>query len=98
MIFLRDGRCTMEQKSNTLAVAGLVLGILSVVFAFLFTWIGLIAGIVGIVLSVKGRKSEKKGMATAGMVLSIIGTSLSGIFVACALCVVGTVGSIASNL
>ena len=37
-------------------------------------------------------------MATAGMVLSIIGTSLSGIFVACALCVVGTLGSIAGSL
>ena len=50
----------MEQKSNALAVTGLILGIISVVFTFLFTWIGLIAGIVGIVLSVKGRKSEKK--------------------------------------
>ena len=47
----------MEQKENGLAVAGLVLGIISIVFAFLFVWIGLIAGIVGIILSVKGRKN-----------------------------------------
>lgn len=86
----------MEQKENGLAVAGLVLGIISIVFAFLFVWIGLIAGIVGIILSVKGRKNPtKKGLATAGMVLSIIGTSLSGVFVACALCVIGTIGSMA---
>lgn len=74
-----------------LAIAGLVLGIISVVFIFIFPWIGLITGIVGIILSVKGRASvNKKGMATAGLVLSIIGTSLSGIFIACALCIVGT--------
>ena len=55
-----------NSNANGLAVAGLVLGIVSLVFAFLYTWIGLIA------------------------VCSIIGTALSGIFIACALCVVGT--------
>lgn len=80
-----------NSNANGLAVAGLVLGIVSLVFAFLYTWIGLIAGIVGIILSVKGRVSvEKRGIATAGLVCSIIGTALSGIFIACALCVVGT--------
>lgn len=91
----------MKQNSNAdgLAIAGLVLGIVSVVFSFILTWIGLIAGIVGIILSVKGRHSEsKKGLATAGLVLSIIGTSLSGIFVVCALCIVGTASGIASSM
>ena len=86
-------------QKNPLAIAGLVLGIASVVFAFLYVWVGLVAGIVGIVLSVKGRKvPAKKGMATAGLVLSIIGTSLSGVLVACALCVIGTVGTAIANL
>lgn len=87
-----------EQKNNN-AVASLVLGIVSVVLAFVYTWVGLITGIIGIVLAVKGRKIQvKRGMATAGLVLSIIGTSLSGVFVACALCVVGGIASIAGAL
>lgn len=86
-------------QKNSLAVAGLVLGIAAVVFAFLYVYIGLAAGIVGIVLSVKARKvPAKKGMATAGLVLSIIGTALSGILVACALCVIGTIGTAIANL
>lgn len=88
----------MEQK-NSYAIAALVLGIVSIVFSFIFIWVGLIAGVVGIILAVKGRKIEdKKGMATAGLVCSIIGTSLSGIFVVCALCVVGSIAGIASSL
>lgn len=89
----------MDNKANNFAIAGLILGIVSVVFAFIYVWIGLIAGIVGIILSVNGRKSaEKRGLATAGLVLSIVGTSLSGIFVVCALCVVGTISSAIANL
>lgn len=92
----------MEQK-NSYAIAALVLGIVSIVFSFIFVWVfvwvGLIAGVVGIILAVKGRKIEdKKGMATAGLVCSIIGTSLSGIFVVCALCVAGSIAGIASSL
>lgn len=88
----------MEQK-NSYAIAALVLGIVSIVFSFIYVWVGLIAGVVGIILAVKGRKIEdKKGMATAGLVCSIIGTSLSGIFVVCALCVVGSIAGIASSL
>lgn len=88
----------MEQK-NSYAIAALVLGIVSILFSFIFVWVGLIAGVVGIILAVKGRKIEdKKGMATAGLVCSIIGTSLSGIFVVCTLCVVGSIAGIASSL
>lgn len=88
-----------QNGNNPMAIAGLVLGIVSVVFSFLYVWIGLIAGVVGIILSVKGRKIQaKKGMATAGLVLSIVGVCLSGILVACALCVVGTVGTAISTM
>lgn len=89
----------VNSSADSLAIAGLVLGILSIIFAFLFTWIGLVAGIIGIILSVKGRAStNKKGVATAGLVCSIIGTALSGIFIACALCVVGTTIDFINNL
>ncbi len=80
-----------------MAVASLVLGILSLVAAilpFLPSWLGAVLGIIGIILGALARKdSEKAGMATAGMVLSIIGTVLCLIFwVACAACV-GSLGS-----
>ena len=87
----------MEEKNNY-AIASLVLGIVSVVFSFILVWIGLVTCVVAIVLAVKGRKIEaKKGMATAGLVLGIVGTALSGLFAICALCVIGTASEIINN-
>lgn len=74
-----------------MAVASLVLGIISIVFSFVpyMSLIGGVCGIVGIILAVMGKKDpEKAGMATAGLVCSIIGTILCLIFyVACVGCV-----------
>lgn len=82
-----------------MAVASLVLGILSIVFAFtgsLFgvSFIGAICGVVGIILGVSGKKDESKaGMAKAGFVCSVIGLVFSVItLVGCAACV-GALGS-----
>ena len=90
----------MENKqSNSLAIVGLVLGIISIVFPWIpyLTYVALPAGIVGIVLSAKGRKiGNGKGMATAGLVLSIIGVVLSGIVVLCAVCALGAIGCAAA--
>ncbi|MCI6537578.1 MAG: hypothetical protein BHW44_00450 [Roseburia sp. 40_7] len=61
----------MEKNNNSLAVVALVLGIVSII-TWLFPIAGYITTIIAIVLGVKGRKSEKRGMATAGMVLGII--------------------------
>lgn len=75
-------------KSNGMAIAGLVLGIVSIAFSWL-TFVGLVAGIVGLVLSVMGRKNcapGQTGMVTAGLVLSIIGIVFSGIFTTCTMC------------
>ena len=73
-----------------MAVASLVLGIVSVVFAVipgLPDWLAAILGIVGIILGALGKKKGQKN-ATAGLVLSIIGTVLGLIFyIACAACV-----------
>ena len=74
-----------------MGIASLVLGIVSLVCGcFLpgLQWIGSIAGLIGIILGALGRKnSEKKGIATAGLVCSIIGFVLSTIFyVACVAC------------
>lgn len=80
----------MNEQKNGNAVAGLVLGILSVVLIWLpiFSLLSLPSGIVGLILSVKGRKIEyQKGIGTAGMVLSIIGLSLWALAILCALCI-----------
>lgn len=87
-----------EKKSNGLAIASLVLGLVAIVFSFIGLSIpfGLIIGIVGIILGVMAKKKNPCGMATAGLVLSIIGTVLCAIvFIACMACV-GAIGSAAS--
>lgn len=75
-----------------MAVASLVLGIVALVLSFIgFGWVSVIIGIVGIILGALGRKDEtKKGLATAGLVMSIIAVALGLIFwLACAACVGG---------
>ena len=81
----------MEGQKNSNAVAGLVLGIVCLALDILpipyLSWLSLPAGIVGLILSVKGRKIEyQKGMATAGMVLSIIGLALWALVLLCVVC------------
>lgn len=69
-----------------MAIAALVLGIVSIVLSFFGQGImGAILGVVGVILGVLGKKDpERKGMATAGMVCSIIGIVLGLIFwIAC---------------
>ena len=64
----------MEQKqTNGMAVASLVLGIVSAVCIFFgyFAFIGIITGIVGLVLGVMAKKKQPCGMATAGIVLPL---------------------------
>ncbi len=77
-----------------MGVASLVLGIISLVcglFLTGFQWIGAIVGLVGIILGAVGKKNpENKGIATAGMVCSIIGFILCIIlYVACVACISG---------
>ncbi len=64
------------------AIAGLVLGIVSIVLFWAF-YLGIPIAIVGIIMSALGRRSvERRTMATVGLVLSIIAVVLS-------LCIVG---------
>ena len=85
----------MDQKQtlpNSAAV--LVLGICSIVFSCFF--VGLILGIIGIVLSGKGRKMYKEnpalydgwGQLNAGYIMSIIGTCLGGLYAIYYVCVI----------
>ena len=59
-----------------MATAALVLGIISLA-AWLIPIIGYPVTIVGLVLCIKSVKSEKRGMAIAGIVMSAIGLVLS---------------------
>jgi vacuolar-type H+-ATPase subunit I/STV1 len=77
-----------------MGVASLVLGIISIVcgiFTSNFKWIGALLGLIGIILGAQDRKNvEKRGIATAGMVCSIIGFVLCIIgFIACIACIGG---------
>jgi len=82
------------EKNNGKAIASLVLGIVAVVLGF-FGYVaiaGVACGIIGIILGVQAKKEIPEGaptgMAVAGLVLSIIGTVLSGILlIACVACI-----------
>jgi len=80
-----------------MGVAGLILGILSLIGAWIpgvnvFPMWAL--GIVGIILSAIARKKGEGGVATAGLVLSIIGTVIALFaWVACIVCAGALAGS-----
>ena len=63
---------------KVLGIIGMVFGIISLPLFWVPVW-DLILSITGLVLSAVGKKS-RSGMATAGLVLSIIATALSLIF------------------
>jgi hypothetical protein len=67
-----------------MGVASLVLGILSIIFG-LFVWylplLGIILGILGLIMGAVGRSDPRKaGVATGGLVCSIIGLALTVLF------------------
>ena len=67
-----------SQAGKGMAIAALVLGILSIIDPTLI--FGIIAGVVGIVLAVLAKKQGfTGGIATAGLVLSIIGVALNAL-------------------
>jgi len=87
-----------QQKNNGKAVASMVLGIISVIFIFTgsFSLIGIVLAIIGLILGISAKKESPSGMATAGIVLSIIGLALCAIsFLACVACI-GAFGSLAN--
>ena len=73
-----------------MAVAGLIFGILSLVggsIPIVNAFPMWLLGVVGIILSTVARKRERSGVATAGLVISIIGTVLAlSLWVACLVC------------
>lgn len=84
-----------------MAIAALVCGILGIVGGFIpiVPYFTLVLAILGIVFGVKARKQSmeaqdgKQGLATAGMVCGIVGTSLGAIGIICVLCAAGTIAA-----
>ncbi|MBQ6412304.1 MAG: DUF4190 domain-containing protein [Ruminococcus sp.] len=87
----------MEQQGKKgFAIASLVLGIVGCVipwYGVVYGIIGIVCAVVGLVFAIMAKKSynaigQKNGMATAGMILSIVGIVLSVIgLIVCGVCV-----------
>ena len=78
--FVSDAAVTEPPRPKTdgitgKTVAALILGITSVMLSVtvVFGLFGLICGIVGLILSIRERKENPSGMATASFILSVIG-------------------------
>lgn len=87
----------MDNTGKNQAIAGLVLGIVGIVFAFLTGWFSILslpAAITGLVLSCVGGKklqmaNQPRGLAIAGLVVGIVATVFAAIaFFTCGICFV----------
>lgn len=93
------------QNGKGMSIAALICGILGIVGSFIpvVCYFTLILSILGIIFGVKGQKiakatGEGKGLATAGLVLGIVGTAFGAVgalCAVCALCAIGAAGGLA---
>ena len=63
----------------------LICGIAGIILTFvpgISLWVAVAVGALGIILAAVGKKKGEKGIATAGLVLSIIAVSLAILFIA----------------
>ena len=74
-----------------LAIAALVCGILGIIGSYIpiVQYFTFVLAILGIVFGAKARKIQANGMATAGLVLGIIGTCIGALGVVCVICAGG---------
>ena len=91
-------------KSNGMATASLILGILSIVLGF-FGWLGIICGVLAIIFSVVAKNKIKAdpsmaasaGSAKGGMITGIIGVVIGVIIIILAIMFVSAVADAAMN-
>lgn len=87
-----------EKKTDALAIVSLVLGILSILLACC-SYIALLPGIPGIICAILSKKQNgKSGLATAGLVCSIVGIVLGIIMTILGVLGVAILGDGLSNL
>lgn len=60
-----------NKKTNGLAIAGMIVGILSILI-MCSGFFGTVTGIIGLVLSIVAQNKEKSGMGLAGIITSAI--------------------------
>ncbi len=77
------------QKTDTLAIVSLILGIAAILLGCCVTYLGIALGVGGIVCSVLSKKKQKSGLATAGMICSIIGIVFAVLWIVCSVVLVG---------
>ncbi len=71
-----------ENSADTLAIISLVIGILSILVSCCGACMGTLPGIAGIVCAAISQKNNgKTGVATAGLVCSIIGTVIAFLWI-----------------
>jgi len=76
------GHVPLPEQGRGMAVAGLVIGIISLVMAFIPIF-GIIPPILGIIFSAAGMRSvSSRGQAVAGLICSLIALVLSIIMIA----------------
>ena len=91
-------------NGQSFSIAALVLGILGIVGGFLpvVQYFTTICAILGIVFGVKGRRmsiaatGSASGLATAGLVLGIIGTAFAVLGIVCVACGLVVLSSLAA--
>lgn len=78
-----------------MAIAALVCGILGLVGSFIpvVQYFTFLLSLAAVITGALGRKGESKGMATAGLVLGILGIATGVIGVLCTVCVAGAFAS-----
>lgn len=89
-------------NGQNLSIAALVLGILGIIGGFIpiVCYFTTVCAILGIVLGVKGRQMSvaangtPSGLATAGLVLGIIGTAFAVLGLICTVCSVAVLSSL----
>ena len=80
-VYAQIGYGVPAESGRGMAIAGLVMGILSIFSAFL-PFVGLVFPILGIVFSILGRKSlSLRAVATIGLILSVVGVVFSFIMI-----------------
>lgn len=69
----------MQQKSSGLSLAGLIIGIMSIIFSFIpcIGTLGIFGGILGLILGILGYRQDKR--MTASTTLGIVGIVLSSL-------------------
>ena len=92
-----------DNPGKGMSIAGMVLGIVGLVFALFLPYVGIVVAIVGLILSILGMKKSKEagfpsGMAMAGLICSCIAIGLNIICLIIVICAVAALGGLAAEL